>query len=491
MYKYEDDSLMLHTDLYQINMGETYWNDGIHERTAIFDLYFRSMPFNSGYAIFSGLERIVQFIEHFKFTESDIEYLREVGYQDDYLDYLKSLRFTGNIRAMKEGELCFNNEPLIRVEAPLIQAQLIETALLNIVNFQTLIATKASRIKQVVRDEIVMEFGTRRAQEMDAAIWGARAAMIGGFDSTSNVRAGKLFGIPISGTHAHSMVQTYDDEYTAFKKYAERHKNCVFLVDTFHTLKSGVPNAIKVAKELGDKINFIGIRLDSGDIAYLSKEARRMLDEAGFTEAKIFASNDLDEQTITSLKAQGAKVTAWGVGTKLITAYDQPALGAVYKLVAIEEENGELSDRIKISNNAEKVTTPGKKIVYRIINTKTNKSEGDYITLEDEEPNKEERLKMFHPVHTYKMKYIKHFKAVDLHHDIFKDGKRVYTLPEIKEIREFAFNNLDILWEENKRYLNPEEYPVDLSKACWDNKNKKIFDVAERVAEAIKDVEES
>ncbi|MEB7967276.1 nicotinate phosphoribosyltransferase [Mammaliicoccus sciuri] len=489
MYKYEDDSLMLHTDLYQINMGETYWNDGIHERTAIFDLYFRSMPFNSGYAIFSGLERIVQFIEHFKFTETDIEYLREVGYQDDYLDYLKSLRFTGDIRAMKEGELCFNNEPLIRVEAPLIQAQLIETALLNIVNFQTLIATKASRIKQVVRDEIVMEFGTRRAQEMDAAIWGARAAMIGGFDSTSNVRAGKLFGIPISGTHAHSMVQTYDDEYTAFKKYAERHKNCVFLVDTFHTLKSGVPNAIKVAKELGDKINFIGIRLDSGDIAYLSKEARRMLDEAGFTDAKIFASNDLDEQTITSLKAQGAKVTAWGVGTKLITAYDQPALGAVYKLVAIEEENGELSDRIKISNNAEKVTTPGKKNVYRIINTKTNKSEGDYITLEDEAPNKEERLKMFHPVHTYKMKYIKHFKAVDLHHDIFKDGKRVYTLPEIKEIREFAFNNLDILWEENKRYLNPEEYPVDLSKACWDNKNKKIFDVAERVAEAIKDVE--
>lgn len=490
MYKYEDDSLMLHTDLYQINMGETYWNDGIHERKAIFDLYFRSMPFNSGYAIFSGLERIVQFIENFKFTDSDIEYLREIGYQDDYLDYLKALRFTGNIRAMKEGELCFNNEPLLRVEAPLIQAQLVETALLNIVNFQTLIATKASRIKQVVRDEIVMEFGTRRAQEMDAAIWGARAAVIGGFDSTSNVRAGKLFGIPISGTHAHSMVQTYDDEYIAFKKYAERHKNCVFLVDTFHTLKSGVPNAIKVAKELGDKINFIGIRLDSGDIAYLSKEARRMLDEAGFTDAKIFASNDLDEETITSLKAQGAKVTAWGVGTKLITAYDQPALGAVYKLVAIEDENGKLSDRIKISNNAEKVTVPGKKNVYRVINTLTNKSEGDYITLEHEEPNKEERLKMFHPVHTYKMKYIKNFKAVDLHHDIFTNGKLVYSLPEINDIKQFAFDNLEILWEENKRYLNPEEYPVDLSKACWDNKNKKIFEVAERVAESIKDVEQ-
>ena len=490
MYIYEDDSLMLHTDLYQINMGETYWGDGIHERTAVFDLYFRSMPFNSGYAIFSGLERIVQFIENLKFTETDIEYLREVGYKDDYLAYLKELRFTGNIRAMREGELCFNNEPLIRVEAPLIQAQLIETALLNIVNFQTLIATKASRIKQVVHDEIVMEFGTRRAQEMDAAIWGARAAVIGGFDSTSNVRAGKLFGIPISGTHAHSMVQTYDDEYVAFKKYAQRHKNCVFLVDTFHTLKSGVPNAIKVAKELGDKINFIGIRLDSGDIAYLSKEARRMLDEAGFEDAKIFASNDLDEETITSLKAQGAKVTAWGVGTKLITAYDQPALGAVYKLVAIEDENGELSDRIKISNNAEKVTTPGKKNVYRIINTKTNKSEGDYISLEEEDPNKEEKLKMFHPVHTYKMKYIKNFKAIDLHHDIFKDGELVYKLPEIEEIKEFAFNNLEILWEENKRYLNPEEYPVDLSKTCWDNKNKKIFEVAERVADAIKEVDE-
>ena len=490
MYIYEDDSLMLHTDLYQINMGETYWGDGIHERTAVFDLYFRSMPFNSGYAIFSGLERIVQFIENLKFTETDIEYLREVGYKDDYLAYLKELRFTGNIRAMREGELCFNNEPLIRVEAPLIQAQLIETALLNIVNFQTLIATKASRIKQVVHDEIVMEFGTRRAQEMDAAIWGARAAVIGGFDSTSNVRAGKLFGIPISGTHAHSMVQTYDDEYVAFKKYAQRHKNCVFLVDTFHTLKSGVPNAIKVAKELGDKINFIGIRLDSGDIAYLSKEARRMLDEAGFEDAKIFASNDLDEETITSLKAQGAKVTAWCVGTKLITAYDQPALGAVYKLVAIEDENGELSDRIKISNNAEKVTTPGKKNVYRIINTKTNKSEGDYITLEEEDPNKEEKLKMFHPVHTYKMKYIKNFKAIDLHHDIFKDGELVYKLPEIEEIKEFAFNNLEILWEENKRYLNPEEYPVDLSKTCWDNKNKKIFEVAERVADAIKEVDE-
>ncbi len=481
MFLKEDDSLMLHTDLYQINMGETYWFDGIHENTAVFDVYFRSMPFESGYAVFAGLERIIEYIKRFKFSETDIEYLREQGYQEDYLAYLKDLRFTGNIRSMQEGEICFNNEPLIRVEAPLIQAQLIETAVLNIVNFQTLIATKASRIKQVVQDEILMEFGTRRAQEMDAAIWGARAAYIAGFDSTSNVRAGKLFGIPISGTHAHAMVQAYDDEYVAFKKYAERHKNCVFLVDTFHTLKSGVPNAIRVAKELGDQINFVGIRLDSGDLSYLSKEARKMLDDAGFPDAKIFASNDLDEETIISLKQQGSKVTAWGIGTKLITAYDQPALGAVYKLVAIADETGELQDRIKISNNAEKVTTPGKKKVYRIINNKTGKSEGDYITLEHEDPSVESELNMFHPIFTYKKKRVKDFTAKDLHVDIFTDGELVYKTPQLADIAAFHLDNLELIWEETKRYLNPQEYPVDLSTACWNNKNDKIHEVSNKV----------
>lgn len=483
MYRYNDDSLMLQNDLYQINMAESYWNDGIHERMAVFDLYFRSMPFNSGYAVFNGLKRVIQFIENFKFTETDIEYLSSIGYQDDFLSYLKDLKFTGNIRSMQEGELCFGNEPLIRVEAPLIQAQLIETVLLNIVNFHTLIATKASRIRQVAPNDILMEFGTRRGQELDAALWGARAAYIGGFNSTSNVRAGKLFGIPVSGTHAHALVQTYGDEYIAFKKYAERHKDCVFLVDTFHTLKSGVPTAIKVAQELGDKINFVGIRLDSGDIAYLSKEARKMLDEAGFKNAKIIASNDLDEQTITSLKSQGAKVDSWGVGTKLITGYDQPALGAVYKLVAVENNEGNYVDRIKLSNNAEKVTTPGKKKVYRIINKKTGKSEGDYITLEHENPNAEKRLKMFHPVHTYKMKYIKSFEAVDLHHSIFEKGELVYDLPCEDEARAYLQDALSQLWEENKRYLNPQEYPVDLSAACWDNKHKRIFEVAEHVKE--------
>ncbi|EGQ3141360.1 nicotinate phosphoribosyltransferase [Staphylococcus pseudintermedius] len=483
MYQYKDDSFMLHNDLYQINMAESYWFDGIHERKAVFDLYFRNMPFGSGYAVFNGLQRVIQLIQNLHFSITDIEYLKSIGYQDDFLNYLADLKFTGNIRSMKEGELCFNNEPLMRIEAPLIQAQLIETALLNIINFQTLISTKASVIKQVAVDDVLMEFGTRRAHEFDAALWGARAAIIGGFDSTSNVRAGKLFNIPVSGTHAHAFVQTYGDEYTAFKKYAERHRNCVFLVDTFHTLKSGVPNAIRVAKELGDRINFIGIRLDSGDIAYLSKKARQMLDEAGFKDAKIIASNDLDEQTISSLKAQGAAVDSWGVGTKLITAYQQPALGAVYKLVAVENNEGKLVDRIKLSNNAEKVTTPGKKKVYRIINTKTNKSEGDYITLEHEDPNEEKVLKMFHPIHTYKMKRIKNFKAVDLHHDIFKDGQLVYDCPTEMEAKAYLKSNLEYLWEENKRYLNPEEYPVDLSTLCWENKQKRIFEVAENVKE--------
>ena len=470
MYQYNDDSLMLHNDLYQINMAESYWNDGIHERIAVFDLYFRKMPFNSGYAVFNGLKRVVNFIENFGFTNEDITYLKSIGYEEDFLNYLKDLKFTGNIKSMQEGEICFGNEPLLRVEAPLIQAQLIETILLNIINFQTLIATKASRIRQIATHDTLMEFGTRRAQEIDAALWGARAAFIGGFDSTSNVRAGKLFNIPVSGTHAHALVQTYGDEYIAFKKYAERHKNCVFLVDTFHTLKSGVPTAIKVAKELGDTINFIGIRLDSGDIAYLSKEARRMLDEAGFTNAKIYASNDLDENTILNLKMQKAKIDVWGVGTKLITAYDQPALGAVYKIVSVENEAGEMINTIKLSNNAEKVSTPGKKQVWRITSREKGKSEGDYITYDGVDVSQLTELKMFHPTYTYINKTVQNFEAIPLLVDIFKEGQLVYQLPTLSEIQEYARKNYDQLWDEYKRVLNPQHYPVDLAKDIWQDK---------------------
>ena len=481
---YADDSLTLHTDLYQINMAESYWADGIHNRKAVFEIYFRKLPFGNGYAVFAGLEKILSYLKNFRFTETDIAYLKnELGYSEDFINYLKRITFTGSVYSMREGELVFANEPILRIEAPLVEAQLIETALLNIVNYQTLIATKASRIKQVVKEESAAEFGSRRAQEMDAAIWGARAAIIGGFDSTSNVRAGKLFNIPVSGTHAHAMVQAYKNEYDAFHSYAKRHKDCVFLVDTYNTLKSGVPNAIRVAKELGDSINFIGIRLDSGDISFLSKEARRMLDEAGFPNVKIIVSNDLDEYTILNLKAQGARVDSWGIGTKLITAYDQPALGAVYKMVSIENEQGVMEDTIKITANAEKVSTPGLKKVYRIINRENGKAEGDYIVLEDENPQQEERIKMFHPVHTFISKFVTNFEAKELHEKVVEQGEIVYESPSVQEMRAYAQNNLDLLWDEYKRSLNPEEYPVDLSQKCWDNKMRNIQEVRNQIHE--------
>lgn len=483
---YADDSKALHTDLYQINMAESYWADGIHEKKAVFELFFRNLPFGNGYAIFAGLERILDFLRDFKLSESDLAYLKdELHYQDDFLAYLKDLRFTGDVYSMVEGELVFANEPILRVEAPLVEAQLVESALLNIVNYQTLIATKASRIKQVAKDETVMEFGTRRAHEMDAAIWGARATFIGGVEATSNVRAGKRFGIPVSGTHAHSLVQAYKSEYEAFHSYAKRHKDCVFLVDTYNTLKIGVPTAIQVARELGDKINFIGIRLDSGDIAFLSKEARRMLDEAGFPDAKVVVSNDLDEYTILNLKAQGAKVDIWGIGTKLITGYDQPALGAVYKIVSIESENGEMEDTIKISSTAEKVTTPGRKKVYRIIDRENGKAEGDYITMHDEDPTAEKRIKMFHPVHTFISKFVTNFEARNLHVQVIEAGNVIYENPSLQEMSQYATDNLGLLWDEYKRSLNPEEYPVDLSQKCWDNKMRNIQEVQEMVEEYI------
>ena len=381
MSLYPDDSLTLHTDLYQINMMQTYWELGRHNRNSVFEVFFRSMPFENGYAIFAGLERMVNYLNNLRFTETDISYLRELDYPEDFLDYLAQLRFTGTVRSVQEGELVFANEPLVQIEGPLAECQLIETAVLNIINFQTLIATKASRIKSVIGDDPLLEFGTRRAQEMDAAIWGTRAAYIGGADATSNVRAAKIFGIKPSGTHAHALVQSYGNDYEAFKAYAQTHKDCVFLVDTYDTLNIGVPAAIRVAREFGDKINFQGVRIDSGDMAYISKKVRQQLDEAGFTDAKIYASNDLDESTILNLKMQRAKIDVWGVGTKLITAYDQPALGAVYKLVSMEDDQGEMQDTIKLSSNAEKVSTPGKKQIWRITRESDGKSEGDYITL--------------------------------------------------------------------------------------------------------------
>ncbi|ACT04121.1 nicotinate phosphoribosyltransferase [Paenibacillus sp. JDR-2] len=483
--KYADDSLALHTDLYQVNMVETYWAEGMSERRAVFELFFRKLPFGNGYAIFAGLERIIEYVQSFGFTDSDLAYLNEeLGYEEDFLAYLKQLRFTGKITAMREGELVFGNEAILRVEGTLAEAQFIETALLNIVNYQTLIATKASRIRNAVGDAPLLEFGTRRAHEMDAALWGSRAAIIGGCDATSNVRCGKRFGAKVSGTHAHAMVQAMLDEYEAFLRYAERQKKmnrkCVFLIDTYDTLKSGIHNAIRVVKELGIKDLFEGVRLDSGDLAYLSKEVRKLLNKAGFQDTKIYASNDLDEYTVLNLKSQGAVIDAWGIGTKLITAYDQPALGAVYKIVAIEDDNGKMVDTIKISGNPEKVTTPGRKKLYRIINLVNHRSEGDYIALEEEKPQEEGRLKMFHPVYTYISKFVTNYEARELHADIFLGGKLVYEMPQLYEVQAFAKGNLELLWDEYKRNQNPEDYPVDLSQRCWDNKMNLIHAMKEK-----------
>lgn len=467
---YKDDSLTLHTDLYQINMMQVYFNKGIHNKKAVFEAYFRKVPFENGYAVFAGLERIVRYLENLSFSDSDLSYLEELGYPEEFLDYLKNLKMELTVKSAKEGDLVFANEPLVQIEGPLAQCQLVETAILNIINYQTLVATKAARIRSVIEDEPLLEFGTRRAQEMDAAIWGTRAAIIGGANATSNVRAGKIFNIPVSGTHAHALVQTYGDDYQAFKAYAETHKDCVFLVDTYDTLRVGVPNAIRVAKEMGEKINFLGVRLDSGDLAYLSKKVRQQLDDAGFPNAKIYASNDLDENTILNLKMQKAKIDVWGVGTKLITAYDQPALGAVYKIVSIETDAGSMRDTIKLSNNAEKVSTPGKKQVWRITSRAKGKSEGDYITFADTDVTQLDEIDMFHPTYTYINKTVRDFDAVPLLVDIFDKGKLVYQLPSLQEIQEYRRKEFDQLWDEYKRVLNPQDYPVDLARDVWQNK---------------------
>lgn len=478
----EFDNLTLHTDAYEINMMQTYFQAGLQNRRAVFEVYFRKMPFENGFAIYAGLEKVINYIKDINFTDDDIEFLRSQNeYTEEFLEYLRNFKFTGSIRSLVEGELVFNNEPMLQVEGNVCECQLVETAILNIVNYQTLIATKAARIRMAAGDDPLLEFGSRRSQETAAAIWGTRAAYIGGFNATSNVLAGKNFNIPISGTHAHSLVELFQDDYKAFKAYAQSHRECVFLVDTFDTLKSGVPNAIKVANEMGDKIHFAGVRIDSGDMAYLSKRVREMLDDAGYPDAKIFASNDLDEKTITSLKMQDAKIDVWGIGTKLITAFDQPALGAVYKMVSVENDNGEMVDTIKLSNNAEKVSTPGKKQVWRITERKDGKSEGDYITLDDENPNDEDSLYMFHPQYTYINKTLTDFDARPLLKDIYKDGSLVYDQPELADIKQYSEDVLSSLWPEYKRELNPQEYPVDLSTKCWNNKMSIIKDVHDKI----------
>ena len=467
-------NLTLLTDLYELTMMNGYLKHGMKDNVAVFDLFFRPLMNNSVYAIMAGLEQAIEYVENLHFSDEDIDYLRSLKiFDEDFMEYLRDFKFTGEIYAVEEGTPVFPREPLIRVKAPIMEAQLMETALLNIINHQTLIATKASKVVTAAEGARVLEFGLRRAQGPDAGIYGARAAIVGGCDSTSNVLTGQLFDVQVSGTHAHSWVMSFPDELTAFRAYADIYPNgCLLLVDTYNTLKSGVPNAITVFKELREKgYEPVGIRLDSGDLAYLSKRARKMLDEAGFENAKIVASGDLDENVIWDLKMQGACLDVYGVGTKLITSNDMPALGGVYKLAA-EIVDGKIVPKIKVSENPIKVTNPGYKQVYRLYSNEDNKAIADLITLDDEVIDESKPLTIFDPVDTWKKMTIENFTAKPLLKPIFVDGKRVYDSPELKDIQRNYFKQMDTLWDEYKRLNKPHVYKVDLSQKLYDIKKE-------------------
>ncbi|MCH5204058.1 MAG: nicotinate phosphoribosyltransferase [Oscillospiraceae bacterium] len=460
-------------DFYQLTMGNGYFMTEYADKTAYFDLFFRRVPDNGGYAVCAGLEQVVEYIENLRFDGDDIDFLRGKGiFSESFLDYLRNFRFEGDVFAVPEGTPVFPYEPIITVRAPAIQAQLIETMLLLLINHQSLIATKASRIVRAANGRAISEFGSRRAQGASGAILGARAAYIGGCAGTACVISDKLYGVPATGTMAHSWVQMYDSELEAFKKYCEVYPDSTtLLVDTYNVLKSGVPNAIKafdeVLKPLGKRPK--GIRLDSGDIAYLSIEARKMLDEAGYADCKIVASNSLDEYIITDLLSQGAKIDLFGVGERLITASSEPVFGGVYKLCAVEE-NSEITPKIKISENVAKITNPHFKKVYRIFDNKTGKAEADLLCVYDEEIDRTKPIELFDPNYTWKRKTFSDFTAKELQVPIFKNGKLVYKLPKLDEIRSYCTEQLKTLWESVLRFENPHNYYVDLSQKLWDIK---------------------
>lgn len=469
----DNRNLTLLTDLYQLTMMNGYLKEGRKDEIAVFDVFFRQNGMIT-YSVACGLEQAIDYVLNLNFGEKEIEYLRGLGiFSEEFLGYLRNFKFTGDIYAVPEGTVVFPGEPIFTVKAPIMQAQLIETAVLNIINFQTLIATKAAKIRYAAKNDLVMEFGLRRAQAPDAGIYGARAAVIGGCDSTSNVLAGEMFGIPVSGTHAHSWVMNFKDEYTAFKAYADVYpENALLLVDTYDTLKQGIPNAIKVFDELraaGYKPK--GIRLDSGDLAYLSKKAREMLDNAGYPDTVICASGDLDEYSISSLKNQGATINSWGVGTRLITSADMPALGGVYKLSAIVEKDGEIVPKIKLSENTEKITNPGFKNIYRVYDKRTGHAEADFIYLRNEEEYDESKpLVLTHPTERWKTITFDNYELRSLHADIVKDGKLVYDMPSLSEIKKYAERELATFWDEYKRLDKPHVYKVDLSDALYELK---------------------
>ncbi|MDE7230628.1 MAG: nicotinate phosphoribosyltransferase [Oscillospiraceae bacterium] len=462
-------------DFYQLTMGNGYFKTKHADRIAYFDLFFRRVPDGGGYAVCAGLEQVIDYIENLRFSVEDIEFLRgKKIFSEEFLEYLKNFKFEGDVFAIPEGTPVFPNEPLITVRAPAIQAQLIETMLLLLVNHQSLIATKASRIVRAAEGRAISEFGSRRAQGTAGAVLGARAAYIGGCSGTACVMSDEVYGIPATGTMAHSWVQMFDSELDAFEEYCRVYPHgAVLLVDTYNVLKSGVPNAIKafdkILKPLGARP--VGIRLDSGDIAYLSIEARKMLDAAGYPDCKIIASNSLDEYIIRDLIKQGAKIDSFGVGERLITASSEPVFGGVYKLCATEE-NGVITPKIKISENVIKITNPHYKKIYRIFDNKTGKAEADLICLHDEKIDETQPLELFDPDYTWKRKTVTDFTAKELQVQIFANGKRVYQPPKIDEIKSYCAEQMNTLWETVLRFENPHRYYVDLSQKLWNTKHQ-------------------
>nr|WP_317348008.1 nicotinate phosphoribosyltransferase [uncultured Blautia sp.] len=481
------NNLTLLTDLYELTMMQGYFKNPTNQ-TVIFDMFYRNNPCGGSFAITAGLEQMIEYIENLHFTDEDIEYLRSLNiFQEDFLEYLSSFHFTGDIYAIPEGTVVFPREPIVKVIAPIMEAQLVETAILNIINHQSLIATKAARVCYAARGDGVMEFGLRRAQGPDAGIYGARAAVIAGCVGTSNVLTGQMFHVPVLGTHAHSWIMSFPDEYTAFKTYAKMYPNsCTLLVDTYDVLKSGVPNAIRVFEEMreeGIKLTKYGIRIDSGDLAYLSKEAYKMLAAAGFDDATISASSDLDEYLIDSLKTQDAKINSWGVGTNLITSKDNPAFGGVYKLAAVRDaDSNNFVPKIKLSENTEKVTNPGNKTVYRIYSKTTGKIKADLICLADEVFNPEDTMIIFDPVDTWKKTKVLGgtYEMRELLVPVIRDGKRVYTSPEVMEIREYCQKEQNTLWDESRRLINPQKVYVDLSQKLYDLKKNLLEEMSEK-----------
>jgi len=466
-------NLTLLTDLYEITMMQGYFKTNNRE-IVVFDAFYRKNPCDGGFSICAGLEQVIDYINNLHFSDEDIAYLRGLKlFDEDFLEYLRNFHFTGDLYAIPEGTIIFPREPLIKVVAPIMEAQLVETAILNIVNHQSLIATKAARVCHAAQNDAVMEFGLRRAQGPDSGIYGARAAVIGGCKGTSDVLAGQMFDVPVLGTHAHSWIMSFPDEYTAFKNYSNIYPTaCTLLVDTYDTLKSGVPNAIRVFREMreaGVELKNYGVRLDSGDLAYLSKKVRYMLDEAGFTDAVISASNDLDEYLIESLKIQGAKITSWGVGTNLITSKDNPAFGGVYKMAAIQDKSGNFIPKIKISENTEKITNPGNKIIYRIYDKTTGKIRADLISLAEETFDESKDMKLFDPNEPWKKTKVSggSYTLKELLVPVFKDGKCIYKTPSVMEIQSICNKEKETLWDETKRFVNPSHIYVDLSDKLY------------------------